>query len=186
METWFALATALRLPLRVEFGRDPVHEPGDAGHLKVQELMLRLARQTGRARMFELATRPTDPSYSIYVCTRDNRQRVLFIEECWNTFGNITASVRSTRRKLAEAERLAVAIGGETGPYRVAAVWTVRDTRRNREILARYPEVFAAAFTGSSRQWVTALTTTDARPPTELGLVWCDGDATRLFSWRKP
>jgi transcriptional regulator with XRE-family HTH domain len=184
-EVWFALASALRLPLRVEFGRDPVQEPDDAGHLKVQELMLRLGRLAGRQQTMELPTRPANPRYSIDVCTRDDRLRVLFIEECWNTFGNINEAVRSTRRKVAEAQQLAVAIGGETGPYRVAAAWIVRDTRRNREILARYPEVFAAAFTGSSRQWVTALTTTDARPPTELGLVWCDRKATRLVSWRK-
>jgi hypothetical protein len=94
--------------------------------------------------------------------------------------------VRSTRRKIAEAEQLAVALGGETGPYRVAAVWIVRDTRRNREILTRYPEVFAAAFTGSSRQWVAALTTAEARAPAELGLVWCDRAAPRLFGWRRP
>jgi hypothetical protein len=186
METWFALAAALRLPLRVEFGRDPVQEPEDAGHLKVQEFMLRLGRLTGRPRTLELPTKPADPSHSIDVCTRDDGQRVLFIEECWNTFGNINASIRSTRRKIAEAEQLAVALGGERGPYRVAAVWIVRDTRRNREILTQYPEVFAAAFTGSSRQWVAALTTPEARAPAELGLVWCDRSAARLFSWRQP
>jgi hypothetical protein len=79
METWFALATALRLPLHVEFGRDPVQEPDDAGHLKVQELMLRLGRLTGRSRTFELPTRPADPSHSIDVCIRDDGRRVLFI-----------------------------------------------------------------------------------------------------------
>jgi hypothetical protein len=68
----------------------------------------------------------------------------------------------------------------------VAAVWVVRDTRRNREILARYPEVFAAAFEGSSRQWIKALTTPNAEPPSEMGLVWCDRATTRLFAWRKP
>jgi transcriptional regulator with XRE-family HTH domain len=185
LEVWYALATALGLPLRVEFGRDPVHEPDDAGHLKMQELMLRLARLTGRARTFELPTRPADPSHSIDVCTRDDGRRVLCIEECWNTFGNINAAIRSTRRKVAEAEQLAVAVGGDRDPYRVTAVWIVRDTRRNREIMARYPEVFAAAFSGSSREWVTALTTSAAAPPSEPGLVWCDRAATRLFSWRR-
>ena len=185
LEVWFALAQALGIHLKVEFGRDPVQEPDDAGHLAIQELALRLGRETGRGRIVELPTRPANPSLSIDVCVRDDAQRVLFIEECWNTFGNINESVRSTRRKVAEAEQLAVAIGGERGPYRVAAVWIVRDTRRNREILARYPEVFAAAFEGSSRHWVKALTTKAFEPPREMGLVWCDVRATRLIAWRK-
>jgi hypothetical protein len=107
------------------------------------------------------------------------------IEECWNRFGNVNSSVRSTRRKIAEAEQLAIAIGGEEGPYTVVAVWIVRDTRRNRELLDSYPEVFATAFTGSSAAWVTALARSKARPPDELGLVWCDRNATRLFAWRR-
>ena len=56
------------------------------------------------------------------------------------------ASVRSTNRKLAETQALAVALGGEAGPYRVAAVWVVRDTPRNRAVLARYPETFDATL----------------------------------------
>jgi transcriptional regulator with XRE-family HTH domain len=185
LEVWFALAQALGIYLRVDFGRDPVQEPDDAGHLAIQELALRLGRETSRARLFELATKPTSPSLSIDVCLRDDAQRVLLIHECWNTFGNINESIRSTRRKIAEAEQLAVVAGGERGPYRVAAVWIVRDTRRNREIVARYPEVFAAAFAGSSRQWLRALTASAAYPPRELGLVWCDLRATRLFAWRR-
>ena len=78
-----------------------------------------------------------------------------------------------------------MAIGGEAGAYRVAACWIVRDTRRNREILARYPEVFAAALTGSSAKWVRALTRPGATVPTEPGLVWCAGNATRVFAWRR-
>ncbi|MEP7378447.1 MAG: helix-turn-helix transcriptional regulator [Chloroflexota bacterium] len=184
LEVWFALAAALDMPLNVAFGRDPVREPDDAGHLKIQELMLRLARLAGRHRTFELATRPASPSFSIDVGVRDDALRVFFIEECWNTFGSINGAVRSTRRKIAEAEQLAVATGGE-GAYGVAAVWIVRDTRRNREIVTRYPEVFTAAFTGSSRLWVQALTQKGVAPPTEPGLVWCDVKATRLFAWRK-
>jgi transcriptional regulator with XRE-family HTH domain len=186
LEIWFALGQALDMSFRADFARDRIEEPEDAGHLGIQELALRLGRLTGRPRTFELSTRPANPSFSIDVGVRDDSVRVLFIEECWNTFGNINAAVRSTRRKIAEAEQLAVAIGGELGPYRVAAVWIVRDTRRNREIVSRYPEVFAAAFTGSSRQWVKALTTAAVEPPVGLGLVWCDLRATRLFAWRKP
>lgn len=186
LEAWYGLGQALETYLKVEFGRDRFEEPTDAGHLGMQELVLRLGRSAGRTRTFELPTRPTDPALSVDVGLRDDRQRVLLLNECWNTFGSINAAVRSTRRKMAEAEALAVAIGGEGEPYRVAACWVVRDTKRNREIVARYPEIFASTFTGSSAAWVRALTDPDASPPDGLGLVWCDVRATRLFAWRRP
>ena len=183
--SWFALGQALDLPLRIEYGRDRVDEPVDAGHLGMQELILRLGRQTERRRAFELSTRPADPALSVDVGLRDDVCRVLMLNACWNSFGNIDGSVRSTRRKIAEAEQLAVAIGGDQGPYRVAACWIVRDTRRNREIISRYPEVFASTFTGSSRRWVAAVTRPGIEPPDEPGLVWCDLSASRLFAWRR-
>jgi DNA-binding XRE family transcriptional regulator len=71
LDVWFSLSHVLNIPLKVEFWRDALETVADAGHLKIQELMLRLARTTGRARMFELATRPSDPALSIdvYVAT---------------------------------------------------------------------------------------------------------------------
>jgi hypothetical protein len=103
--------------------------------------------------------------------------------ECVNVFGTVNASIRSSDRKRAEAEELAVAIGhGRT--YTVHQVWVVRASQRNREIVARYPEIFTARFTGSSHAWVRALTEGTA-PPNEPGLVWCDVKATRLFAWRR-
>jgi transcriptional regulator with XRE-family HTH domain len=186
LDVWFALGEALDLPFKVEFGRDRIEEPLDAGHLAIQELCLGLGRLTSRVRKFELPTKPDNPSYSIDVCLRDDVSRTLVIEECWNSFGNINASVRSTRRKVAEAQELAIAIGGESGPYAVAACWIVRDTRRNRELLRRYPQVFASAFPASSAAWVKVLTNAGVQPPTELGLVWCDLRVTRIFAWRQP
>jgi hypothetical protein len=186
LEVLCSMGAALGMPLRVEVARDRMEEPADAGHLRIQELLLRLGRQTGVKRIFELPTRPAEPTLSADVCLRDDRRRLLILAECWNTFGNINASVRSTRRKLAEAEALAIAVGGEAGPYRVAGCWVVRDTRRNRELMARYPEVFRSTFMGSSRGWVRALDDPRARLPDELGLVWCDLAAKRLFAWRQP
>jgi hypothetical protein len=185
LEVWFAIGDALGIPLKTEFGRDQREDTFDAGHLAIQELCLRLGRAAGYARTFELRTKASNPSLSIDVGLRDDRRRVLVIEECWNSFGSINNSVRSTLKKIADVEELAVAIGGESGPYRVAAVWIVRDTRRNREIVDRYPAVFASTFTGSSAAWVRALTTTGVLPPNEMGLVWCDLRATRLFAWRR-
>jgi transcriptional regulator with XRE-family HTH domain len=185
LETLFALSHTLGIPLRIAYQRDPDADVVDAGHLRIQELVLRVGRLTHRARLFELPTRPQDPTHSIDVCLRDDAMRVLFINECWNTFGNINASVRSTHRKLAEAEQLAVALGGDAGPYRVAVVWVVRDTRANRALIARYPDVFGAAFPGSSAAWVRALTQSGTMPPTQPGLVWAAANGTRLYAWRR-
>jgi transcriptional regulator with XRE-family HTH domain len=64
LDTWQRLAGALDLPLVIDLGRDPIEEPADAGHLGIQELVLRFGRSTGRRGSFELQTRPTDPRRS--------------------------------------------------------------------------------------------------------------------------
>lgn len=183
LDAWQRLAVALGIRLDIELGRDPIEEPIDAGHLRIQELVLRLGRAAGYRGSFELATRPTDPARSSDVGLRDDSRRRLTFVECWNTIGDIGAAARSSSRKLAEAEALAIAVGGER-PHRVAGCWVVRATARNRELVRRYPEVFTARFPGSSLGWVRTLTLgTD--PPAEPGLVWCHVATTRLFPWRR-
>jgi len=183
LESWQQVALVLALPLELTLGRDALEEPADAGHLKIQELVLRSAKPRGFADTFELPSRPANPSLSTDVGLRDDRRRLLIQVECVNTFGKVNEAVRSSDRKRAEAEALAVAVG-RGGEYRVRQVWVIRATRRNREIVAAYPHIFQSRFRGSSRAWVAALTKgTD--PPLEAGLVWCDAACTRLFAWRK-
>jgi len=184
LTVWHRIGRALDLPLRVEFGRDSAAGPADAGHLAIQELLLLLARGVGRTRFIELATRPSDPVRSSDVVARDDRERVIILQEAWNLIGDIGAGLRSSTRKRAESDAAAVLAGGDGGPYRVASCWVVRATARNRALVARYPETFATAFPGSSAAWVRALTTATA-PPIEPGLVWCNVAATRLFAWRR-
>ncbi len=183
LDTWQRLGLAVGRLLRVELQRDPLEEPADAGHLAIQELILRLGRAAGYRATFELPTRPDDPRRSVDVGLRDDRQRRLLLVEAWNTFGNVGASIRSTNRKVAEAAGLAAAIWGE-GRHEVAACWVFRAARRNRELVTRYPELFASRFPGSSARWVQALMS-GSRPPAEPGLLWCDVNATRLFAWRR-
>jgi transcriptional regulator with XRE-family HTH domain len=182
MDTWQRLALAAGTPLIVKLQRDPLEATADAGHLAIQELVLRLGRRAGFTRTFELPTRTREPWRSTDVGLRDDRRRLLILCECWNTFGDIGAAARSSTRKLSEAQEYAIAVGGEA-PHRVAACWIVRTTKRNRELVRRYPEVFASRFPGSSRRWVDVLTT-GVEPPALPGLVWCDVDATRVFAWR--
>jgi transcriptional regulator with XRE-family HTH domain len=183
VEVWLALARELGLRATFEFARDWQEAPADAGHLGIQELLLRLARATGCPGTFELAIRPNDPWRSIDVFVRDDARRRLLVEEAWNTFGDIGSGARSFDRKMAAARDLAVAMGGDR-PYLVAGVWVVRSTARNRALVARYPEVFARRFPGSSSQWVRTLTA-GHMPPSEPGLVWCDARATLVHAWRR-
>lgn len=183
LDTWQRVALAVGTPLFVKLQRDPLEDVADAGHLAIQELVLRLGRHAGYSGLFELAARSSEPWRSIDVGLRDDRRHTLVLCECWNSFGDIGAAARSTARKCAEADAFATAIWGNT-PYRVASCWVVRDTNRNRALVRRYPEVFAARFPGSSQGWVLALTT-GTEAPRQPGLTWCDRDATRLFAWRR-
>ena len=156
---------------------DEPRGPADAGHLQIQEYLLRLARATGRPGTFELPTRPTDPLRSTDVGIRDPGRRVRILAECWNTFGDIGAATRATHRKHAEA--------AATWPDdRIATVWVVRTSAPNRSLIARYPHIIDASFPGSSRRWIRALVDGD-EPPMEPGIVWFDPATDRLTEWRR-
>jgi transcriptional regulator with XRE-family HTH domain len=183
LDTWQRLGVAVDRPLRIQFERDPKEEPADAGHLAIQELVLRTAKAVGIRGTVELATRPSNPGLSADLALRMEPHRRIALVECWNTFGDIGAAVRSTDRKRADLHSHDLAVRGETA-YEVTGCWVVRASRRNRALIGRYPELFAARFPGSSYGWVRALMEGTA-PPDETGLIWCDVPATRLFAWRR-
>jgi transcriptional regulator with XRE-family HTH domain len=128
LEVWLALGQALGRYLRFEFARDPLTEVVDAGHLLIQELMIRVAKAAGWEVSFESPSGVSDSGRSIDVRLIDRRGRRLVIVECWNTFGNLGAATRSSNRKLHEAEANAVAVAGDGGPFAVGLCWVVRDT----------------------------------------------------------
>jgi transcriptional regulator with XRE-family HTH domain len=188
LDSWQLVCLAVGRRLEFRLPADALQEPADAGHLAIQELVLRLGRAAGFARTFELPTRPADAARSADVGLRDDRRRLLVLVECWNTIGDVGAAARSSDRKRAEAEQLAVAIGplredDTVEPHRVRACWVVRATARNRALVARYPEVFATRFPGSSAAWAAAFNAA-TEPPAQPGLVWCDVVARRVFPWR--
>jgi transcriptional regulator with XRE-family HTH domain len=184
LDAWQRIGLAVDRPLAVTLQRATTGETADAGHLAMQELVLRLGRSAGYAARFELPTRPAEPWRSADVGLLDDARRLLVLVECWNTIGDVGAAARSSERKRADAEALAAARWG-VAPAGVALVWVVRATARDRALVGRYPEVFAARFPGSSTGWAQALVG-GARPPQAAGLVWCDVAATRLFAWRRP
>jgi transcriptional regulator with XRE-family HTH domain len=186
LQTWVALGIALDRPLAVNLTRalGDTRGPADAGHLDIQEHVLRLARATGRHGTFELPTRPSDPARSTDVGLRDDRHRALIQVECWNSFGDFGAAIRDTNRKAAEATAHAIATASDDDPYRVATVWVVRATAANRRLFAAYPHIVDAAFPGSSRGWLQALEA-DTEPPRDPGVVWYDPATRRLTEHRR-
>jgi transcriptional regulator with XRE-family HTH domain len=179
LDAWVRIGLALGRPLAVALSRslDERAGPADAGHLEIQEHVLRLARATGREGTFELPTRPLDPSRSTDVGIRDPRRRTRILAECWNGFGDLGAASRATHRKAAEA-------AAAWPEDRMATVWIVRATAANRRLLARYPHIIDAAFPGSSRSWARALTD-GTPPPHQPGLVWFDPSTGRLVERRR-
>ncbi len=98
------IAVAFGRPLTIDFGgRDPAESPADAGHLAIQDLVLRIGRTAGFTGTFELATRPTEPWRSADVGLASDRARRLIEVECWNTIGDVGAAARSSSRKGAGA-----------------------------------------------------------------------------------
>jgi transcriptional regulator with XRE-family HTH domain len=187
LRVWVALGLAVGRPVSVALSRDiAAGQPADAGHLAVQELILRLARDAGLNAMFELPTRPATPARSIDVGIRDYRRRVLIAIEIWNRLDDLGAAIRAYDRKVAEAGALAVAIAGGMEPYRVASCWILRDTAANRRLVARYPAILSSRFPGSSLGWTRALTSHGPLPP-DPGLLWASADARRLvpFRWHR-
>ena len=74
LDTWQRVALAAGTPLVVKLQRDQLADTADAGHLAIQELILRLGRHGGFAGTFELQTRPTESWRSSDVGLRDDRQ----------------------------------------------------------------------------------------------------------------
>jgi len=177
-------AHAVGRPLRLELSPDPRREPADAGHLAIQELVVRLGTVAGYVAIPEMPAVRHGSWQSTDVALRSDTARRLLVVECWNSVGDVGAAYRGTDRKRIDGAAYAAGRWGE-GHHLVTACWVVRATARNRALLASYPALFAARFTGSSRAWVRALTE-GGDPPPEIGLVWCDVRATRLFPWRRP
>jgi hypothetical protein len=148
----------------------------------MQELVLGLGRRAGYTGSFELPSKPGASWRSIDVGLANPSQRRMLLVECWNTIDDVGAAARSSERKRSDLDAVAA---GRWGPDASAHVlWVVRASARNRALIQGYPEVFAARFPASSREWVESLTA-GIDPPDEAGLVWCDVGATRIFEWRR-
>ena len=170
LETWFAVAKALGLYLRFEFGRDPQQELRDAGHLDIQELVVRVAAHAGWKPEWESRSRER----WIDVGLDDRKNRRILIVECTNTLGDLGAAIRSSDEKVREAPP-GIAVG---------LLWVVRDTSANRQLIGRYGALLDSRFSGSSVAWLRVLEA-GGPMPNAAGLIWSDVRATRLFARRR-
>jgi hypothetical protein len=138
IDSWQRIALAVGRPLLIGLQRDIGGETADAGHLAMQELVLRTGRRAGFDGTFELATRSAEPWRSIDVVLSHDTLRILLLVECWNTIGDVGAAASTSARKLAEAVDLAAARWGDM-PAKIGLVWVVRSSARNRALVAAIP-----------------------------------------------
>jgi transcriptional regulator with XRE-family HTH domain len=167
---WVRLGKAVDRPFAASFSRDlrDLPEPFDAGHLAAQELVLRLARRTGRLAEFELPTRSSGSAGVVDVAIRDDAQQVLILVEIWNRLTDLGAASRSTTRKVLQVEGASI-----PRRLRLASCWLLVDNAANRAIVRRFPEIVRARFPGSSLGWVQALAE-GYEPPSGAGIAWID------------
>ena len=140
LDAWQRIALAVGRPLTVGLQRAVDGETRDAGHLAIQELVLRLGRAAGYRGLVELPTTPLEPWRSIDVALADDSRRRLLVVECWNTIGDVGPGARASMRKAAEVEQLAAArwawaiiVSGSCGSFAqaLATARSLLTTRRS-------------------------------------------------------
>ena len=183
IDTLQRIGYALDRPVTVQLARGIV-EPVDAGHLAMQELVVRLVGTAGFRPRVELPSVRHGTWRSSDVAAMRVADHSLLGIECWNTISDLGAGFRSSDRKRRDLDEMAAATWGP-GDHRIGICWVIRATQANRELVARYPLLLASRFPGSSASWVQTLAE-GAAPPIGDGLVWCDVGATRIHPWRRP
>ncbi len=180
IETWACVAAAVGEQfvgfLELAPGASP---PRDIEHLRRQSALIEMAAAGGWRALPEFAIDPgATRSRSIDVALIRPSAREAIAVEVWDWFDDVGASLRGLDAKVtALVRRLpadsAVDSPGDGNSWRVEGLFVVRDTRRNRAIVAELRPLFAARFTGSSTAWLRALDSAAAMPVGH-GLLWSD------------
>lgn len=191
IERWSCLAAAVGEQFVGFLERAPgADRPRDIEHLRRQSALVDLAVVGGWEALPELAI-DSGPgrSRSIDVALVRRSTGEAVVAEIWDWFDDVGSSFRGLDAKVsALGVRLAAvstpsavhgstaaANGVERGPFwRVSGLFVVRDTRRNRSLVAQLKPLFAARFSGSSVDWIRAILNPSAPVPDGPGLVWSD------------
>jgi transcriptional regulator with XRE-family HTH domain len=189
--TWSCLAAAVGEQLVGFFQHAPgADRPRDMEHLRRQSALIVLATAGGWSALPELSIDPGSiRSRSIDVALVRTRTREAVVAEIWDWFDDVGAGLRGLDAKVSTlASRLAAepkpsrpdassAGSIDVGPalaWQVRGLFVVRDTRRNRKLVAALRPLFAARFDGPSADWIRALGNPDAAMPDGHGFVWSD------------
>jgi transcriptional regulator with XRE-family HTH domain len=180
IETWACVAAALGERFVGFLEQAPgATPPRDIEHLRRQSALIQLAATGGWVALPEFAIDPgAIRSRSIDVALIRTATHEAVAAEIWDWFDDVGASLRGLDAKVTIlAARVADQsnLGDAGSPYawRVRGLFIVRDTHRNRAIVAELRPLFAARFTGSSTTWLRALTSA-APLPDGHGLLWSD------------
>ncbi len=197
LETWACVAAAVGEQLvgflEVAPGAMP---PRDIEHLRRQSALIETAAAGGWTSIPEFAIdRGAIRSRSIDVALIRATSREAVAAEIWDWFEDVGASLRGLDAKVEMLGARLADVSGEAEEsaeagraWRVEGLFVVRDTRRNRSIVAELRPLFAARFTGSSNAWLRALRPDTAPMPHGHGLLWSDArnrlTASRLTASR--
>ena len=178
IETWSSLAAAVGEQFVGFLERAPgAAQPRDIEHLRRQSALIELASAGGWSALPELAVDPGSiRSRSIDVVLMREATSEAVVVEVWDWFNDVGASLRGLDAKVtALGQRLAA-------EWRIEGLFIVRDTRRNRQLVAELRPLFAARFDGSSLGWLNALRSPGTTMPDGHGLLWSDSRMRLLAS----
>jgi transcriptional regulator with XRE-family HTH domain len=190
LHTWsraaMAVETTLEAYLRLA---SAATSPRDAAHLRNQELVLRSAAP-GRWRGLpeELIDREARTSRAVDVLLYRPLVRPLpdeyALAEVYDWFADVGAALRDWQRRLAALERYAIARMTDDTVPRVAGLWVVRATARNRALVRDHATLFHSRFGGSGRAWLEALGNAARPMPDAAAMVWVSVSGDRLYPAR--
>jgi transcriptional regulator with XRE-family HTH domain len=177
IETWSIAAAAVGSQLAAFLeGAPGAERPRDIEHARRQSALIEFAASGGWRALPELAVDPAVRSRSIDVALVRELRREAAPFEIWDWFDDIGASFRGLDAKthlLGERLKRDPQMVSDQS-WRIAGCFVVRDTARNRRLVAELRPLFVARFPGSSSAWLHALRDPAAPMPGEDALLWSD------------
>jgi len=177
--TWSTVAAEIGEQLVAFIEKQPSADlPRDIEHARRQALVIETARGGGwvatpEARLVTHRDRPR----SIDVLLQRSERGEAAVVEVWNLLLDVGAALRGLDEKID-------GVGSDPIDHRVAGLWVVRGTSRNRSVLAQLALMIEPRFPAEPRAWLRAMRDPGAPMPTDPGILWSDNGGTRIFAGR--